>query len=93
MWAASELSKFTGNSRVVEALTGCLRDDPFWSVRKSAVEALGKLNVKSAVNLLKKSCKDKNSRVRTSILRVLGDRGDSNLLSFLKTVSRKKIVI
>jgi aminopeptidase N len=84
MWAASELTRFKGNSRAAGELTRRLQNDPFWSVRKSAVDALGKLNVRLDVNLLKKLCKDKNSRVRTSILRVLGDTGDRNLISFFK---------
>ncbi len=84
MWAASELVKFEGNSLVVAELTDRMQNDPFWAVRRSALEALCKLNVNMNVELLKKMCNDKNSKVRTTAIRILGDTRDSELVSFFK---------
>jgi aminopeptidase N len=89
MWAASELVKFDGTPCVAEELTECMQTDPFWAVRKSAVEALSKLKVKLDINLLKKLCKDENSKVRTSSLRILGDTKDGKLISFFKDQFKK----
>jgi aminopeptidase N len=84
MWAASELVKFDGNSLVAEELKERMQNDPFWAVRRSALEALSKINVKMDVELLKKMCRDKNSKVRTTAIRILGDTKDSELVSFFK---------
>jgi aminopeptidase N len=84
MWAASELVKFKGNSLVVAGLTDRMQNDPFWAVRRSALEALSKLNVNINLDLLKKMCSDKNSKVRTTAIRILGDTRDSELVPFFK---------
>jgi len=82
MWAASELVKFKGNSRAAEGLVGSLQDDPFWAVRRSAVEALSEAEADPDVDLLKKVCEEKNSKVRTAALRILGETRDAQLVSF-----------
>jgi len=84
MWAASELVKFKGNPLVAEELRERMQNDPFWAVRRSALEALSKLNVNMNVELLKKMCSDKNSKVRTTAIRILGDTRDSKLVVFFK---------
>jgi len=89
MWAASELVKFEGNSRVAEELAERMQNDPFWAVRRSALEALSKLEVNSNIELLKKVCKDENSKVRTSALKILGDTKNSKLVSFFKEQIKK----
>jgi aminopeptidase N len=84
MWAASELVKFEGNTLVAEALRERMQNDPYWAVRRSALEALSKLNMDMNVELLKKMCLDKNSKVRTTAIRILGDTRDPQLVSFFK---------
>jgi aminopeptidase N len=84
MWAASELTKFEGNSLVAAELTDRMQNDPFWAVRRSALEALSKVDAKMNIELLKKMCGDKNSEVRTTALRILGNTKDSEFVSFLK---------
>ncbi|MGD9346604.1 MAG: HEAT repeat domain-containing protein [Candidatus Aminicenantes bacterium] len=84
MWAASELVKFEGNSLVAAELMERMQNDSFWAVRRSALEALRKLNVDINVELLKKMCRDKNSKVRTTAIQILGDTRDSELVSFFK---------
>lgn len=84
MWAASELVKFEGDSLVAAELTDRMQNDPFWAVRKSALEALRKVDAKMNIELLKKMCRDKNSKVRTTAIQILGDMRDSELVSFFK---------
>ena len=84
MWAASELMKFEGNSLVAEELRGTMQNDPFWAVRRSALGALSKVDSRINIELLKKMCGDKNSKVRTKAIQILGDTKDSELVSFFK---------
>ena len=84
MWAASELVKFEGNSLVAVELTDRMQNDPFWAVRRSALEVLSKVDAKMNIELLKKMCRDKNSKVRTTAIQILGDRRDPDLLPFFK---------
>ena len=51
-------------------------------MRRSALEALSKVEVDANIELLKKVCGEKNSKVRTTALQILGDRKDSALASF-----------
>ncbi|MFC1724786.1 M1 family metallopeptidase [candidate division KSB1 bacterium] len=84
MWAASELVKFEEYPNVFEELSKSTLNDPFWAVRRSALEALGKFKTKVNIDLLKKMCEDKNSKVRSSAFRILGDTADPELTSYLK---------
>ncbi|MFC1557133.1 M1 family aminopeptidase [candidate division KSB1 bacterium] len=84
MWAGSELVKFEEYSQVKEILSNSALNDSFWAVRRSSLEALGKFRVKMENDLLYKLCEDENSQVRTSALRILGDTGDPELISFFK---------
>jgi aminopeptidase N len=82
IWAASELAKFTRDTRVAEELRERIQNDSFWAVRRSALEALSKVEVDANIELLKKVCGEKNSKVRTTALQILGDMKDSELASF-----------
>jgi aminopeptidase N len=84
MWAASELAKFEGNPLVVEKLKERIQSDSFWAVRRSALEALSRVEVNLDINLFRKVCEEKNSKVRTTALQILGDVKDSELGSFFK---------
>jgi len=89
MWAASELAKFKGNPRVVKKLTERIQNDSFWAVRRSALDTLSKVELKLDIELLKKVCEEKNSKVRTTALQILGDVKDSELISFFKERFKK----
>jgi len=89
MWAATELVKFKNDSRVVKALADRVKNDEFWAVRNSALESWGKTVKKIDVGFLKKSCKDKNSKVRTTAVRLLGDTGEKKLIKFYKKLFAK----
>lgn len=74
MWAASELDS---HPPLMEAA----RDDPFWAVRRAALESLG---AEAPVDLVKASALDPSSKVRATALRLLGDRRSREHLSFFR---------
>ena len=82
MWAASELGKIKKDAPVVAALLESGRNDPFWSVRKAAIENMGAPKSKEHTSVLKRKCVDKNSRVRAAALQALGDSGQAELVAF-----------
>ncbi len=82
-WAASELGKFEEYQRVRDQLSKSAQDDPFWAVRRSAVEALREFAGVMNENLLKEIGKDENSQVRASVFRIIGGLRDRKWVSFL----------
>lgn len=82
MWAASELGKIKKDARVEAVLLESARNDPFWSVRKAAIENLGVPKNKEHTSVLKRKCVDQNSRVRAAALQALGDSGQAELVAF-----------
>ncbi|HEC61647.1 MAG TPA: aminopeptidase [bacterium] len=90
MWAASELVKFKGDTLVAEELRERIQNDSFWAVRRSSLEALSEVEVDANIKLLKKVCKEKNSKVRTTALQILGDTKNSKYVSFFKERFQKE---
>jgi len=84
MWAAPELIKYEKFPDVIEELSNSALNDAFWAVRRSSLEALSKFEIKTKNDLLNKLCKDENSKVRTSAIRILGNKRESKLISFFK---------
>ena len=82
MWAASELGKIKKDASIVAALLESGRNDPFWSVRKAAIENLGAPKNKEHTSVLKRKCFDQNSRVRAAALQALGDSRQAELVAF-----------
>ncbi|MGB7296849.1 MAG: M1 family aminopeptidase [Candidatus Aminicenantales bacterium] len=89
MEAAGALAALKDDPRKGEALVSSLRADPFWAVRKSALEALARLKVKDSAAVFKKACQDPDSRVRAAALAALGDLKDRARLEFYKDLFRK----
>ncbi|UCG27028.1 MAG: M1 family metallopeptidase [Bacteroidales bacterium] len=83
MWAASELSKYSSEKEVREALTETAKTDPFWSVRRVSVETLGNLKDRKLIKLFKEVCYDQNSIVRRAAIQSLGKLNDTSLVIFL----------
>jgi len=83
-WAASELSSFSEEPGVIQTLAEQAEKDPFWGVRKTALTNLADTKPKGFRNLYRNLCTDPNSQVRTEALRILGETGDSSLVSFFK---------
>ncbi|UCE48130.1 MAG: HEAT repeat domain-containing protein, partial [Phycisphaerales bacterium] len=89
MWAASQLSKIKKDVSVAAALLESARNDPFWSVRRAAIEALGAPSSKEHTSVLKQKCSDPSSRVRAAALQALGDGGQIELVAFFEECFEK----
>ena len=89
MDAAGALLRFKDDPRVLIGLESGAGKDPFWAVRKSAVEALAALASPKVPLLLKKSCLDLSSQVRTAAVLALGERKDPALAGFYEDIFRK----
>jgi len=73
LWAADGLQKFPGAGPAREALLQTARKDPFWAVRRAALETLAKTGGADLVPFFKEKLADANSRVRASAVRALGE--------------------
>jgi len=89
MDAAAGLLAFKDDPRIVAGLTAGVQTDPFWAVRKSALEALAQLKDKSGPAVFKKACGDPDSQVRAAALVALGDLKDRSLIEFHKGLFQK----
>jgi aminopeptidase N len=85
MDAAAALPAFKGDPRTAAALGASLRSDPFWAVRKGALEALASLGTKGGAAVLKEACRDPDARVRAAAVAALGDLRDRAWLAFFET--------
>ena len=84
MDAASALPAFKDDPRTEAALAASLRSDPFWAVRRSALQALARVGARDAAAVFKKACEDPDPRVRAAALTALGDLKDRTLLGFFE---------
>ena len=89
MDAAVALAAFGDDPRTAAALISSLRNDPFWAVRKSALETLAKIGPKGGAAVFKKACQDPHSQVRAAALVALGDLKDRKHLAFYMDLFRK----
>ncbi len=89
MGAAAALAEFGGDPRTEAVLVSSLRNDPFWAVRKSALEALAKIGPEGGAAVFKRACQDGDSRVRAAALVALGDLKDRKNLAFYMDLFRK----
>jgi aminopeptidase N len=90
MWAASELIKFKNNSKTAAALLESAKNDPFWNVRVNAVNSLEKLQRIEDIKFFKEKCDDKNSKVRTASVRILGNYTNPKNVKLLKDLFKKE---
>ena len=84
MGAATELLRFKDDPRTFDALSASAQSDPFWAVRRSAIDALGQLPDARRQAALRKTCLDRSSTVRTASLAALGNLKDQALVEFFK---------
>jgi aminopeptidase N len=89
MAAAGELAVAADQSAVLTELTRCARNDPFWAVRRSAVEALARAPRPAAEGALKQACRDPHSSVRAAAVQALGASKDKRLAAFYKDLFGK----
>jgi len=89
MAAAGELAVAADQSAVLAELTRSARSDPFWAVRRAAVEALARAPRSAAEGVLKQACRDPHSSVGTAAVQALGAFKDKRLAVFYQDVFRK----
>ena len=65
-----------GGDEAVAALGSTLREDPFYGLRRVAVESLGEIGTADALDALRAGLEDKDSRVRTAVLEAFGKYPD-----------------
>jgi aminopeptidase N len=84
MGAATELLRFKDDPRTFDALAASAQSDPFWAVRRSAVDAMGQLPDGRVRAALRRTSLDRSSTVRTASLAALGNLKDPGLVEFFK---------
>ncbi len=89
MEAAAALQAGGPDAAVIAELTESLRTDPFWAVRKGALEVLAELKPRNGPDVFMKACSDSSSQVRAAALAALGDLKDRKLVSFFEGLFRK----
>jgi len=89
MWAATELGKLNENFKIATGLKKSAQADPFWAVRREAVQSIGSFNNKEHVKFLKDRAHDKSSKVRTVVYEQLGNNKQADLVKYFKDRFKK----
>jgi aminopeptidase N len=89
MTAAGELASVPDQPGVVAGLSWNAGSDPFWAVRRAAVEALARAPRPAAEGVLKQACRDPHSSVRTAAVQALGALKDKRLAAFFRDLFGK----
>jgi len=89
MTAAGELAAPSHGPGALAGLSWSARSDPFWAVRRQAVEALARRPSAEVSAALQKACGDPHSSVRTAAVQALGAYKDKRLAAFYKDLFRK----
>jgi len=84
MWAAGELVTYKDNPNAINGLLESAYNDPFWAVRRDAVEAMAQLNREKDIEFFRTKSGDDNSKVRTAAIRALGNFRKPELVEFFK---------
>jgi aminopeptidase N len=82
--AVNELRSFSNDKSALAVWTDLSTHDPFWAVRQAALENLGKYPGEKSTDLFKACLMDKNSKVRVSAIRILGDLKDPKLIKLFE---------
>ena len=84
MSAAVDLAQLKDDPVALAGLASSAQSDPFWAVRRGAIEALAKAAGAQGPAIMKKAALDAHPSVRTAALVALGDLKDPGLLEFFK---------
>ncbi len=88
MAAAGELAGVPDQPGVSAELLRSARSDPFWAVRRQAVESLARRTSPEVASVLKPSCRDSHSSVRAAAVKALGASKDKRLEAFYQDLFR-----
>ena len=80
--ATGRLASRTNEPGVTAALQKTAEKDPFWAVRRGALEALAALPAAGLTEFYKSRALDPSSNVRAAAIRALGETKDKRLASF-----------
>jgi len=86
LWAAGQLSEYSGNPKTVESWKKIATEDEFWAVRAAAIEQISKFYAAENIDLIKNAAREKSSKIRAAAIRVLGDLKDPSFKSFFKQI-------
>lgn len=89
--AAEALSRYKGDSRVVETLISLAsdRNNPI-SVREAAINSLGEIGDKKALNPIIDILNEDSFAIRMSSIRAIGKIGDSSIIDLLESLIDKE---
>ena len=88
--AVNELRSYSSDKSSRAVWTKLATQDPFWAVRQAALENIGKYPDEKSTELFKASLIDKNSKVRVSAVRILGDLKDPKLIKLFEKSFRSE---
>ena len=86
--AVNEIRSFSSDKSARAVWTKLATQDTFWAVRQAALENIGKYPDEKAIDLFKACLTDKNSKVRVSAMRLLGDLKDPKLIKLFEKTFR-----
>jgi aminopeptidase N len=88
--AIDELKSFSDDKSVLLLWSKLATHDSYWAVRQAALENTGKYQGVKAVDMIKACLSDKNSKVRQSSIRILGDLKDPKLVNLFIKIFRNE---
>lgn len=88
--ASEALGKYKNDSRVIETLINVVSDnDNPLSVREAAINSLGEIGDKRALNILLKMLSSDSFALRLSAIRSLGKIGDPSVIPYLEALDKE----
>jgi aminopeptidase N len=88
--AVNEMANFVSDTSTFSTWKKRATADSFWAVRQAAVENAGKYYPDKSVELLKTCSRDKNSKVRRSAIRLLGDLKNPAMVKFFEIIFKSE---
>ena len=88
--AVNELRSFNGEKSTLTVWTKLATSDSFWAVRQAALENIERYQGEKSKDLYKARLMDKNSKVRVSAIRILGDQKDPGLVRLFEKTFRSE---
>lgn len=84
LWAAGQLSEYSGNLKTVESWKKIATEYEFWAVRAAAIEQIGKFYAAENIDLIKNAAREESSKVRAAAIKALGELKDPSLKNLFK---------